>query len=282
MPYIDTTWKIKEYASWAEYSDWVAGWDVGSPAESAYLLRGQADYDWTLYPTLRRQLPFDEDGLAEGGANVDACTRLVRDIERHTLRIFRYQAHLHLGPERLPGEKEFLDWWALMRHYGAPTRLLDWTASPFVALYHAVLGKLKTDGAVWVIHPGSFMSDSNADALGLAGGEHLDFDPDAFSPLRLRFFKMKFPTERVIAQQAHFSACTDPIQDQAAVVAHVLGKEIPFDTAHKIRIPATEKIAILRKLKQMNVTAATLYPGLDGLGRSLDEYVRLEAHRTVD
>jgi hypothetical protein len=52
-------------------------------------------------------------------------------------------------------DKEVRDSWekyALMQHYNLPTRLLDWSKSPLVALYFA-LNNENTDGCVWCIDP---------------------------------------------------------------------------------------------------------------------------------
>jgi len=43
-------------------------------------------------------------------------------------------------PENLiPDDEDLVGWWQLMQHYRAPTRLLDWTRSPYVATYFAVI-----------------------------------------------------------------------------------------------------------------------------------------------
>lgn len=44
-------------------------------------------------------------------------------------------------------------YYALMQHYGLPTRLLDWTKSPLVALYFSLNGDNKKNRTIWCIDP---------------------------------------------------------------------------------------------------------------------------------
>ena len=72
-----------------------------------------------------------------------------RALEIELLLEFQQGAHQSSG--FVPLFNEVLDWLALMQHYGAPTRLLDWTRSPYVALYFA-LEKADKESAVWAIN----------------------------------------------------------------------------------------------------------------------------------
>jgi len=58
------------------------------------------------------------------------------ELESALLRHFNRQAHLYVA--NLPKDEDTIEWLALMRHYGAPTRLLDWTFSFFVGLFFGV------------------------------------------------------------------------------------------------------------------------------------------------
>lgn len=69
--------------------------------------------------------------------------------ERMSLSRFQQVAHLHLS--HLPNHKSVIDWLALMQHYGAPTRLLDFTFNPAVALFFAVRDATP-NGEPWCVH----------------------------------------------------------------------------------------------------------------------------------
>lgn len=93
--------------------------------------RGQGDARWGLTPKLWRP--------EYSGAN-EAEMRLEFESVGQPLTQFG-MAH------------DKWHWYFLMQHYRAPTRLLDWTVNPLVALYFAIREALGRDAAVWIIDP---------------------------------------------------------------------------------------------------------------------------------
>ena len=113
----------------------LADWQV-------FVFRGQPSAAWSLTPSIHRALsgkPFGEK---------------VR-IEAAAIRAFRRHARSLLQPAELLYFDRILDGMTLMQHYGAPTRLLDWTLSPWVACYFAsqdVDAAGKDDPAIWAFN----------------------------------------------------------------------------------------------------------------------------------
>ena len=92
--------------------------------------RGQERESWGLTPTIAR---------VAGG--ITAESTLITRFKQNALAVLA---------ERPATEWE---WLFIMRHYGVPTRLLDWTESPLVGLYFAVDKLPRSDGAVWHLLP---------------------------------------------------------------------------------------------------------------------------------
>jgi hypothetical protein len=89
-----------------------------------FVFRGQSDAAWGLQSTLERTL-----GVKWNAKNA-------RKFEDYSLDSFKSKYHIYSGPEHIPKSK--LSWLSVMQHYGVPTRLIDFTTSPYIALYFAL------------------------------------------------------------------------------------------------------------------------------------------------
>ncbi len=211
-------------------------------------------------------------------ANADLSTSLSRlsgdsrSIEGHLLRNFRKYA-------QITGQvsDSVWHWLALGQHHGLPTRLLDWTYSPFVAL-HFVTNNLTTfdrDGIIWCVdyvkanrrlptvmrrlleHEGSNVF--TVEMLNRAATTLSKFDALAREPFVV-FFEPPSLDQRIVNQYALFSLTSG---GPDARLDYWL-KAHP-DLVRRVIVPAELKWEIRDKLDQANITERVLLPGLDGL-----------------
>jgi hypothetical protein len=138
-----------------------------------WAFRGQANATWKLEPSIERLRKMYFKSF------------IMDDAEGHVREAFKRRAHHYM--RYLPGEKEELEWMALMRHHGAPTRLLDWTRSPYVAAFFAVAEASEgEESAIWAIDTEAIKTKaihvlSQSGVIDKPEGSNFSFsDPDVF------------------------------------------------------------------------------------------------------
>src|ERR1700678_359316 len=110
----------------AYFPDWLSlvAYMMRDTGDSGYVWRGQRDATWDLVSSLERSFTVSKVSYSQRG-----------DREQQALSYFRAHAAGYL--DWTPPENDMVSWLVTMQHYGCPTRLLDWTESPFVAVYFA-------------------------------------------------------------------------------------------------------------------------------------------------
>lgn len=244
--------------------------NVGLPIIAAYGFRGQARADWLLVPSL---------GRMARSAGLNAGQTLT--LERAALEEFQKQAHLYLPAGTLPrrlGEDEIVAWWSLMQHYRVPTRTLDWTGSPFVALYFAVEQEPDQPGAVWAVHFHTvvqYMREMHKDYDQFEALKTHQSFLTANAELRLYSMEQKIQTDRMFAQQMCYTVSTQVLADHGQIILTAMPSRPGVMLYCKLVIPGELKAVFMRNLRAMNVTARSLFPGVEGVGMSVAELVKL-------
>ncbi len=255
--------------SWDEFIELVNKFDIVPDVYPLYTFRGQANKDWELQPTLLRHL------LRLGVNHEDAIT-----LERIALDEFLSQIHLHLPPGvPFPETYDLFGGWSLMQHYGSPTRLLDWTGSIYIAAYFAVIEEFNSDGAIWIVRrlavPVKMRETFQYDGLSTFYKSQKNFFTDKEADHIIEFTNRTFRTDRMIAQQGLYSLCLNPLLDHGQILSDTFESDDEHLVFEKRIIPAELKTLFMRKLRLMNITAGTLFPGLDGIGKSISELITL-------
>lgn len=212
--------------------------------------RGQADIRWKLLPTVKRK-PYDKDGYEQF-----LTTDFYIETKRRMARV----------PKDLSG------WLSLMQHYGLPTRLLDWSESPLVALYFATSNWDKYsehDAVIWVLNPEklNYMQGYNKSLFPMDYEIVMDFIEGAF-----RFCESKNSVIaccnvendlRMYVQQSNFT-----VHDSFIALEDLVHSD---EFLVKLRISKELKRNIYEQLNLLGIKENTIYPDMEHIAHELRE-----------
>lgn len=172
--------------------------------------------------------------------------------------------------------KASFDWLFLMQHYGVPTRLLDWSENPLVALYFAVStsSKKECDAALWALKPSELNKNAGIDS------EEEFFIP-SFDDEELENYSVEILSQNTRSKLKPLATIAtrnnSRIQAQHGVFTIHHNDRIPIeqvgDSSHvtKYTIPAHSKERILKQLKLLGFTKFQLFPELASIGEIIKE-----------
>jgi hypothetical protein len=230
---------------------------------SPFAFRGLASVQHDLSNSLAR--------LAGGQGDINK-------LELSLLRNFRKYAHA-----QAPVATDTIwHWLAVAQHHGLPTRMIDWTYSPFVALHFATEdpAQYAIDAVIWCVNfvaanrllPArlkTILEEEHSQTLTVEMLEDFetlrDFDSLAAEPFVV-FLEPPSLDTRILNQFALFSLMSNPA---ACLDDWLRGHP---DLGRRVVVPAELKWEIRDKLDQANINERTLFPGLDGLSRWLERY----------
>jgi hypothetical protein len=227
------------------------------------IFRGHKDVMWKLLPRIARP-PFK----APEGFHLDRTES--RSAERSLFIFFRDFAASLMPDWISQGDKKEVSWRKLVvaQHHGLPTRMLDWSINPLVALFFAVEGGPKpcqaSNSTNCEYCNGLGIHDSAVFALtkrvgftlsGLAASDKNGEAPSYEYDDKVGILWPPHISPRIMAQGSIFTIRKDP------------GK--PVDPDLVIKIPYDLRASILRELEGLNINRRTLFPDMDGLAEYL-------------
>ena len=242
---------------------------------NSWIFRGQADADWEIESSLERLI---------GGK---WSAKEAKGYEEWSYDEFKSRFHLYDQENRTPTSK--LAWLSAMQHYGVPTRLVDFTASPYVALYFALESYQPRSGKDFAVFGLDYTAamDKSFEILrnevpGFSDTRqgHRNRQDEIFEktvdPQSRDVVWVTEPTElnkRLDRQSGCFVLSGNRAKRLMEVLSDAAYSEV---TLEKYLISTEFYEQIYALLRKMNINSRTLYGDLAGLGQSIR--MEMQAH----
>ena len=238
--------------------------ESGQPRQLAF--RGQSRKFGTLVPSFRRLFVEQKSPLT------------AQLIESELIKAFRdhYKSLIKTAMADMPssdaiGSGRELRCLSVMQHYGVPTRLLDWTANFWTAMYFACASDPGEDAELWCYDRKAFVSASfsKQQAYAVSPGPDIDAPILQRRDLDLVIEETNQLTPRMIQQKAHHTVAAKVFADHAPLI-HAMVNTEPEPHFKRVIIAQRAKDRVLKYLNDhREISASRIFPDFEGLGRFL-------------
>lgn len=240
--------KLIKIDSWDEYKEKVKNYQ-------SWTFRGQSDSEWEIQSSLARVFKTFK------------VNKIVQNFqEERSVRIFKGKVHDFL--KHIPADNDTLQWLAIMQHFGAPTRLIDFSWSPYVAAFFALENTTK-DSAVWAICSSKISeknkikncSDVNNILKEVMEGNNTSLDN------AILIAEPKIMNQRLSVQRGTFAITKNLDEGLEKVLVDYYDNN--GDTIVKFILPKKIRKEAMLDLYNSNITNATLFPDIVGMAKSI-------------
>lgn len=221
--------------------------------------------------------------LQPRAVNERLCKVEYNDFDQ-PLEVFRREASGYL---RNTCGDDKIKWMQYAQHFGVPTRLLDFSTNPLVALYFSC-GESEHDGVLWMINIQKYERVASINYMyaqnltSLLPGEYLNYILESFSFEKLypAFFIPEYIDARMTAQASRFLLWPNTqfaLEDIISSDNFMSDKNVVYDNSFhskfilKMVVPKDRKKSLLKELDLLGINEKALFPGLDSIGAYINQ-----------
>lgn len=239
----------KRLESWTEFDQLVRKRRLRE-----WIYRGQTDASFKLKSSLFHSFQ-DVTSLTKASRGKP---KLLRRRSHEQIALQKFMSTARQYDVTLPLDDDPLEWLAVMQHYGAPTRLLDVTFSPYVAAYFALESGVN-DSAIYCFRQKVFKEydESFLEDINTVYRQILDTRSDDV----IYVYEPKYTTPRLLAQQGLFLVAGSLYVSHEEIVEEY---HLDENDAIKIIIPRKLREEGVHYLRRVNITSTMLFPGIEG------------------
>ncbi|SCX96518.1 FRG domain-containing protein [Nonlabens sp. Hel1_33_55] len=267
--------EIKEVKSLNAYTSYISK-TITNTIDKTLWFRGSGNSNYKLTPTLHRH------PLITG-------EKEILELESKIIQRFKQRSIPFL--ERKVDLKNSWEVLFYMQHFGTPTRLLDWSENPYVALYFACTsakfkwlkgGKKEYDDDinVWLLDPVRWNRHALEDVSyknGILSHDHTltdSYQPLSGQPEHMRDKPIAIygnhNSTRIVAQRGVFTI----FGKQTTPMDTLVESGFANDALYRIDIPKNNVDKVLNSLISIGITDSTVFPDLDGLSKEIQRFYK--------